>query len=303
MHMEDHAFIPSATAIISKGYQNWHPPGSQYYNNYINGSQVNHMPAQHNYTTSVNDLSTYVNTNNANTMNYNNSSQHHQHNQQQRSKLIQYPNANANNMDQSNYSHVIPILKQQQPVSLSMINATNAAAQAAQSYLNYADNSNHNNYSIDAGHYSQAVHPGQITNRKDLSSTLPNLFSVQDGVDVTDNYKAVTKVVRHDVIRNVNMKPQQQQQAQRSHRINRRVDYELNRNVSSRDRLMEQADYLPVTRYVEDESVRMQHQKQALIGDGMANVEAVVGADDESEHKSRSMESGNQQNLKRTTSV
>lgn len=237
-------------------------------------------------------------------MNYNNSSQHHQHNQQQRSKLFQYPNANAKNINQSNYSHVIPILKQQQPVSLSMMNATNAAAQAAQSYLNYGDNSSHNNYSIDAGHYTQVSHPGRITHRKDLSSTLPNLFSVQDGVDGTDNYKAVTKIVRHDVIRNVNMKPQQQQQQTHgSHRINRRVDYELNRAGSGHDRLMGQADYLPVTRYVEDEAVGMRHQKQAWIADGMANAEAVVVVDDESEHKSRSMESGNQQNLKRTTSV
>ena len=226
----------------------------------------------------------------------------------QRTKLIQYINAklsnnnnNNNNIENyqhinstfsnHNYLHVIPILKQQksqnlnnQPVSLSMANATNAAAQATQRYINYTDRSV-NNYTIE-----ENQRPNQITHRRDLSNTLPNLFNAQkeiEPVSPEENYRTVTEIIKHDSEIPHRNQQQERHEKQKSHRINRRADYEF-RNIS-REKL---GEYLPVTRYVETEN------KEESDEDMDDNLIVTTG----SEHKSRSMESSNQ-NTKRTTSV
>lgn len=135
-----------------------------------------------------------------------------------------------------NYSQIIPILKQkqpqQQPVSLHMVNAANAASQAAENYMNfkrvYSSNQNYMQHRI----ISRLNGHDKKNYFYYLSNTLPNLF--EPDMSENPNY--------------LNYENSNKTDQQRLHRINKRLDYET--SASCRNTCT--YDYMPVTKFLEE---------------------------------------------------
>ena len=149
------------------------------------------------------------------------------------------------------HSQIIPILKQkhQQPVSLHMANAANAANQAAENYMNFK-----RAYNTNTNYMQHRIMSRLNDNDKEnyfyyLSNTLPNLF--EPDMKEQSNY--------------MNYENSNKTDQQRLHRINKRLDYEAAvpyRNTCT-------YDYMPVTKFLEESTNDQQRRENGRVSRSM----------------------------------